>query len=88
MKKEITFNYGNDSLTTDKNIIIPRIGETIDISGLLESNELRIEYRQKITGSLYVVDIFHSFAEDTQEIEIKLSEEPTDTSDFYVSLQK
>ncbi|MCA6437656.1 MAG: hypothetical protein IM600_17340 [Bacteroidetes bacterium] len=85
MKKTIEFKFENHTAkVSGDEIIIPRIGETICISGLLKSNDERIEYnKSKNNKTLYIIDIFHDISNEEQSIEVILSTELNFRNDFY-----
>ncbi len=84
MKKTIEFKFENHSAkVSGDEIIIPRIGEKICISGLLKSKDERIEYNKiKSNNTLYVIDVFHNINEE-QYIEVRLSTDLNFRNDFY-----
>lgn len=88
MKKSIEFKFGNQSLTISADeIIIPRIGEKIDIYNLIATPDKRKEYNQfRKDGVLFVIDIFHDLSQTSQVIEITLSNELDFKNDFYTSI--
>lgn len=88
MKKTIEFNFGNQSLRISADeIIMPRIGEKIDIYNLIATPNERIEYNTfKKNGVLYIMDIIHDFSQTEQVIEIMLSNELDFKNDFYTSI--
>jgi len=88
MKKIIEFKFGIQSLSISADeIIIPRIGEKIDIYNLIETPPERIEYNKfKKDGVLFVIDIFHEINQSEQVIEVTLSNELEFKNDFYASI--
>lgn len=88
MKKTIEFKFGNQSLRISADeIIMPRIGEKIDIYNLIANPNERIEYNTfKKDGVLFVMDIFHDISQTEQVIEIMLSNELDFKNDFYTSI--
>ena len=85
MKKTIIFKYGTDSISVSADeIIIPRIGEKINIYNFLRTNDDRKIYNAfKTKGELYVMDVLHNISDTEQEIELTLSNEFDYRSDFY-----
>jgi hypothetical protein len=88
MKKIIKFEFGNQHLEISADeIIIPRIGEKVDIYNLIETPDERIEYNKfKKDGVLFVIDIFHDISQTEQVIEVTLSNDLDLKNDFYTTI--
>ena len=88
MKKTIEFKFGNQALKISADeIIIPRIGEKVDIYNLIETPSERKEYNQfKKDGVLFVIDILHDLSQTEQVIEVTLSNDLVFKNDFYTSI--
>jgi hypothetical protein len=84
MEKTIIFKYGDGTFSVSADeIILPRIGEKIEIYNLLTTNERKIYNAFKNKGMLYVMDIFHNISSNIQVIELTLSNEFDYRTDFY-----
>jgi hypothetical protein len=89
MRKEVVFIYGSNQVSVSPDLLIPRIGERIDIYNLIPTDEEREEYDKfKENGELYVLDIYHDLSEDEQYIEITLSNNFDYKNDFYINLSE
>lgn len=86
MKKTIKFEFEDISVeVSGDDIIIPRIGEKIDLYNLFKTNDERKKYNElkNDKGTLFVIDIFHEFSQTEQVVEIRLSYDLDDKNDFY-----
>ncbi|MCC6181301.1 MAG: hypothetical protein IT237_05660 [Bacteroidia bacterium] len=89
MKKTIKFEFEDISVeVSGDDIIIPRIGEKIDLYNLFKTNDERKKYNElkNDKGTLFVIDIFHEFSQTEQVVEIRLSYDLDDKNDFYTSI--
>jgi len=91
MKKTIDFNYGSGIVTifVEENIILPRIGETINMSYIISDKEEISEfYKEYGTYSIAVADISHTinFKNNEQHIEISLSDNFYEPNAFYMEM--
>jgi hypothetical protein len=86
MKQIINFKWDDNEVAVSANeILVPRIGEKIDISNLLKSNDDREIYNKfKENESVYVIDVSHQFNENQQNIHVTLSNELGCKSDFAI----
>jgi hypothetical protein len=89
MKKTIKFEFEDLSVeVSGDDIIIPRIGEKVDLYNLFKTNDERKKYNElkNNKGTLFVIDIFHEFSQTEQTVEIRLSYDLDDKNDFYTSI--
>lgn len=89
MKKTIKFEFEGLSVeVSGDDIIIPRIGEKVDLYNLFKTNDERKKYNElkNNKGTLFVIDIFHEFSQTEQTVEIRLSYDLDDKNDFYTSI--
>ncbi len=89
MKKTIKFEFEDLSVeVTGEGIIIPRIGEKVDLYNLFKTNDERKKYNElkNNKGTLFVIDIFHEFSQTEQFVEIRLSYDLDFKNDFYTSI--
>lgn len=87
-KTKIIFKYYTFQVILEDLQFVPRTGEQINITNLLDTNADRKRLNERHQGLLYVVDIIHDFDTDgTHIIDIMLSENWTDVNDFFLSTQ-
>lgn len=91
MKKTIHFNYGSGmvSIFAEENIILPRIGETINMSYIISDEEKMKEFYEEYGSySITISDIFHEidFQNNEQHIEISLSDNFYEPNAFYMEM--
>ena len=91
MKKTIHFNFGSGmvSIFADENIILPRIGETINMSYIISDEQMMREFLEEYgSHSITVADVFHEidFKNNEQHIEISLSDNFYQPNSLYMEI--
>lgn len=88
MIKNITIQFEGFSVKVE-DVVLPRIGEKVDIRALLDSDEKRKLLYDRIKWEpLYVGDVKHSFIDNKQNIEILIVCSLNEVIYFYINKNK